>query len=108
MKEQIGLKAMLSKVKANLPYWSEKMPEVPDLLFDTLKQVRQLPQQQQQWLEALQQQQHKQHRSRRYQLLGATLVIVAVLLPLYPISHAYAAGAGIAGALCWLRSWLIR
>lgn len=108
MKEQIGLKAMLSKVKANLPYWSEKMPEVPDLLFDTLKQVRQLPQQQQQWLEALQQQQHKQHRSHRYQLLGATLVIVAVLLPLYPISHAYAAGVGIAGGLCWLRSWLIR
>ena len=46
MKEQIGLKAMYQKISTNLPYWSEKLPEIPDLVYDTLKQVKTLPEQQ--------------------------------------------------------------
>jgi ubiquinone biosynthesis protein len=43
MKEQIGPKAMFTQLKENLPFWSEKMPEIPDLAYDTLRQLNQLP-----------------------------------------------------------------
>ncbi|GAB3013708.1 ubiquinone biosynthesis regulatory protein kinase UbiB [Bowmanella dokdonensis] len=108
MKEQIGFKALYKKVKANLPYWSEKMPEVPDLLFDTLKQMKQLPHQQQKWLEQLQQQQDRQHRSRRYQMLGSTLTVLGVLVPIYPVSAWYGAALAALGVLCWIRGWGLR
>jgi len=38
MREQIGPKAFLKKVKNNIPHWIEKFPEMPDLLYDYLKQ----------------------------------------------------------------------
>ncbi|WP_088331279.1 ubiquinone biosynthesis regulatory protein kinase UbiB [Lacimicrobium sp. SS2-24] len=107
MQEQIGAKALFKKVRANLPYWSEKMPEVPDLLFDTLKQLKHLPQQQQQWISALQQQQHQQHRSRRYQLLGSTLIVTGTLLPLYPVSGWYGVAMAGLGMFSFMRGWLI-
>jgi ubiquinone biosynthesis protein len=37
MKQQMGLKAFVKKVKANLPYWLEKMPDMPDLIYQRLK-----------------------------------------------------------------------
>ena len=43
MREQIGLSAMLKKVNANLPFWTEKLPDMPDLLHDTLVQMKTLP-----------------------------------------------------------------
>ena len=45
MNEQMGASAMFSKVKANLPFWTEKLPEMPDLLHDSLTQVKALPSQ---------------------------------------------------------------
>ncbi len=41
LKNQIGIKAFFRQVKNNLPYWSEKLPEIPGLLFDILNQKRQ-------------------------------------------------------------------
>lgn len=40
LKKQIGVRAFLRRVKENLPYWSEKLPEVPGLIFDVLEQTK--------------------------------------------------------------------
>lgn len=40
LKKQIGIKAFFRRVKENLPYWSEKLPEVPGLIFDVLQQAK--------------------------------------------------------------------
>ncbi|MAZ39078.1 MAG: ubiquinone biosynthesis regulatory protein kinase UbiB [Legionellales bacterium] len=37
MREQLGPKSILKKVKKNLPHWFEKMPEMPDLIYQYLK-----------------------------------------------------------------------
>lgn len=37
MKQQIGPQALWRQVKANLPFWSEKFPEIPDLIYQNLK-----------------------------------------------------------------------
>lgn len=41
LKRQVGLKAFITRIKDNLPYWSEKLPEMPDLIYDLLQQTKQ-------------------------------------------------------------------
>ncbi len=40
LKKQIGTKAFFRKVKQNIPYWAEKMPEVPGLIYDILQKTQ--------------------------------------------------------------------
>ncbi len=40
LKKQVGVKAFLHRVRENIPYWSEKLPEIPGLLYDVLAQTR--------------------------------------------------------------------
>jgi len=40
LKKQVGVKAFLRRVRENLPYWSEKLPEVPTLVYDILNEKR--------------------------------------------------------------------
>jgi ubiquinone biosynthesis protein len=40
LKKQVGPKAFLNRVRENLPYWSEKLPEIPGLIYDVLSQTR--------------------------------------------------------------------
>lgn len=41
LKSQVGTRAFFRRVKENLPYWSEKLPELPSLLYDVLSETRQ-------------------------------------------------------------------
>jgi len=40
LKKQVGVKAFLRRVRENVPYWSEKLPEIPGLIYDVLNQTR--------------------------------------------------------------------
>ncbi len=40
LKKQIGPKAFLQRIRENIPYWSEKLPEIPGLIYDVLQQTR--------------------------------------------------------------------
>ena len=105
MREQIGVRAMFSKVKSNLPYWSEKLPDMPDLLYDTLKQVKHFPEKQQQANAALLQQQKRAQKAQHFSIVGATLIIVAAILPLYPAHWSLSAGLVLLGSGCWFVAW---
>lgn len=102
MKEQIGFMAMMKKISANMPFWSEKLPEMPDLIYDSLRQVKQLPLLQQQHFE----QQQKQHMQTQIKVLstlvGSTLIVVAAILPLYMTSLMPSMLIGAAGLSAWL------
>lgn len=105
MREQIGVRAMFSKVKSNLPFWSEKLPDMPDLLYDTLKQVKHFPEKQQQANAALLQQQKRAQKALHFSIVGATLIIVAAILPLYPAHWSLSAGLALLGSGCWFVAW---
>lgn len=40
IKKQVGVKAFLRRVKENIPSWSEKLPELPNLIYDVLSETR--------------------------------------------------------------------
>ena len=80
VREQMGIKAVLNQVKDNLPFWNEKLPEIPDLIYDYLKGDKQQAQQKLQF-EALYQQQQAQHKKllRTLWLIGAAIVAAIVI-----------------------------
>ncbi|MGK0267425.1 MAG: ubiquinone biosynthesis protein [Paraglaciecola sp.] len=101
MKEQIGLKAMYQKISTNLPYWSEKFPEIPDLVYDTLKQVKRLPEQQKTQFEAQQEQLRHQHSSTLLMIMGTTFIIVGSILPMYQDTWWPSGCFDLLGIACW-------
>lgn len=106
MKEQVGFKAMYQKIQANFPYWTEKMPEIPDLVYDSLKQVKQLPEKQQVWMEQQSQQQVRARKGQFYGMVGSTFIILSVLLPLHDVSMLYPLLSAAVGASCWIVGYL--
>ena len=40
LREQIGTKAFIKKVKENLPFWLEKLPDMPDLIYKTMLNIQ--------------------------------------------------------------------
>lgn len=46
IKRQVGTKAFFRRIKNNLPYWSEKLPAIPSLIYDVLNETRLLQEEQ--------------------------------------------------------------
>ncbi len=105
MKEQVGVRAMMGKVRENLPYWSEKLPEMPDLLYDGMQQVKRIPLQQQRMHHQLVELQTKSIQSTHLSIVGATLVVLAALLPGYNLHWAWPTLSAAGGLGCWFFAW---
>jgi ubiquinone biosynthesis protein len=75
VKEQMGVKAVFAKVKENLPFWNEKLPEMPDLVYDYLKTNRNTQYQQTQLMQAMLTQQAKHNNRVIVSVIVAALII---------------------------------
>ncbi len=102
MKQQVGPQALLNNLKENTPYWSEKLPEMPDLLYDTVRHLRSIPVQ----LEK----QHKQEMEQRARLQRARFIgHIAIAFTIGSLSahllgqhDFYAFLSGVAAFACWV------
>lgn len=97
VKQQMGPWAMLRQIKENLPFWAEKLPEMPTLLHSYLQQQPRSQQQLLTQLQLLQQTQQQQGRSLKLMIAAAALIISATVL-LALGHHALALGAFALGA----------
>jgi len=102
LKEQMGPQAFYKGIKNNAPYWVEKMPELPNLVYDHLKQQprhqAKLDKNQQVQLEN----QRAGQKSQFWLVIGSTLLICATLLYQSNSVSWPAISAGIIGAAAWL------
>ncbi|NDW20989.1 ubiquinone biosynthesis regulatory protein kinase UbiB [Alteromonas hispanica] len=105
MKEQIGFSAMMGKVKANLPFWSEKLPEMPDLLYDSLQHIKRMPLQQQKASALMLEEQKRTTQTTHFSVVGGTFILLSAILPIYDISWYFPAISGLIGTVFWFFSW---
>ena len=81
VKEQMGVKAVFKKIKDNLPFWNEKLPEMPDLVYDYLKLGKESQQQQVLLLKDIRQQNQKNTQKIVYSILvGSITICLAIIL----------------------------
>ena len=88
MNEQVGMRAMVRGFKKNLPYIAEKMPDMPELIFDAIKQLSDgdAHRLQAEEITKLKNKMRKNHQQLSYTILGGCGFIVAAIILVQPVS----------------------
>jgi ubiquinone biosynthesis protein len=108
MAQQVGPKAMFNKIKSNAPFWADKLPELPELIYDNLKLGRKLLGSQQQMLDKYLIYQHKAHKSNYLLITSAVLVICATILYTQNITLWAPSACLGTGLVLWMLGWRSR
>ncbi|GAM58584.1 ubiquinone biosynthesis monooxygenase ubiB [Vibrio ishigakensis] len=104
MGEQVGPQAVINSVKERAPFWAEKLPELPELLYDNLKHGKQLTQKVDHLYHGYRQIK-RQHATGQFLFgIGATFIVCSSIL-FVNNNLLISAGIGGLGALAWLMSW---
>lgn len=108
MSEQIGPKAFFNKTKDNLPFWSEKLPELPELVYDNLKLGRKLLGSQKGMLNTYIRHQQQLHKSNYFLITSAVLLICGTLLFTKSVTPLLTHSCLGLGLVLWVTGWLTR
>ncbi|WP_299805359.1 ubiquinone biosynthesis regulatory protein kinase UbiB [uncultured Shewanella sp.] len=108
MAEQVGPKAMAAKVKKQLPYWAEHLPELPELIYDNLKMGRDLSKNQNKLLDRYLKHQQKAHKSNYLLITSAILVICGTILLNQDATLWASYGSIGIGITLWMLGWRSR
>ncbi len=108
MAEQVGPSAMFNKAKKEIPYWTDKLPELPELVYDNLKLGRKLLGGQQQMLDRYIKRQNQAHKSNYLLITSAVLLICGTII-FSQNDTLWASYACVGfGAVLWLLGWRSR
>ncbi|EPT9750408.1 ubiquinone biosynthesis regulatory protein kinase UbiB [Yersinia enterocolitica] len=104
LRDQVGLPAVIRALKEKAPFWAEKFPELPELVYDSLQQHKLLQQSVDKLTTQIQGQQQRQGQSRYLFGVGATLLVSGTILFL---ANAVEISIGfiVAGVLAWFIGW---
>jgi ubiquinone biosynthesis protein len=106
LKDQVGLPALIRAFKENAPFWVEKMPQLPELVYDSLRQGKQLQQSVDKIARDNQSHRARQGQSRYLLGIGATLILSGTLLLINkPEWEWLPAGLMAGGVVAWLTGW---
>ncbi|MGE9553193.1 ubiquinone biosynthesis regulatory protein kinase UbiB [Erwinia amylovora] len=106
IKDQIGIPAIVRALKEKAPFWAEKLPELPELFYDSLRQHKHLQHSVDKLTTDLKGERVRQHQSRYLFGVGATLLLsgTAILLT-RPQWDLISAAMIAAGLVTWLIGW---
>ncbi len=104
LRQQVGPQAAWDGLKANAPFWLEKLPRLPDLIYDALQQSQRQQHQFEQLTRRWQRQQQRHGQSRFLLLLGGMLFVGGLWL--WPAYHGLPAAACLGLSLfSWVAGW---
>ena len=109
MKERMSIKAVANSIRQQGPEWLEKLPLMPQLVFDALQQTAHQTEKKFEYSEQLAVKQYLRARStRRHLLLGATALFVVAVIAQPSLQHTLDSlpwyGWLVAG-IGWLSLW---
>lgn len=106
IKDQIGIPAIVRALKEKAPFWAEKLPELPELFYDSLRQHKHLQHSVDRLVSELKDEKAKQHQSRYLFGVGATLLLSGTATLLFrPDWDLLSAGLIAGGIVAWLLGW---
>ncbi|PIJ50805.1 ubiquinone biosynthesis regulatory protein kinase UbiB [Erwinia sp. OLTSP20] len=106
IKDQIGLPAVLRALKDKAPFWAEKLPELPELFYDSLRQHKLLQHSVDKLASDLREERTRHNQSRYLFGVGATLLLGGAALLLKRPEWDLLPALLIAGGLVsWLVGW---
>ncbi|WP_413285463.1 ubiquinone biosynthesis regulatory protein kinase UbiB [Vibrio sp. MA40-2] len=106
MANQVGPQAVINAIKDKAPFWAERLPELPELLYDGLKQSREMNQKMEQLYSGYKLTKQQHAKGKLLFGAGATMVVCSTILLLGP-HCTLAMVAGSSGLICWGLSWYV-
>jgi ubiquinone biosynthesis protein len=105
MMQQVGPMAFFNAVRDRAPFWAEKLPELPELVYDSLKQGKVMSQRMDQFYLGYRQSK-RQHGTGLFLFgVGSTLIICAAIM-VSSGESLFAYSSASVGLVSWLFSWL--
>ncbi|MBM7037616.1 ubiquinone biosynthesis regulatory protein kinase UbiB [Vibrio ulleungensis] len=105
MKQQLGPQAVINAVKEKAPFWAERLPEFPELVYDNLTQMKRFSGNVERFYSNYHQTKQRHAKGQFLFGVGATLIVCSSILFIGNFeSLAYISAGG--GSVCWLSSWL--
>jgi ubiquinone biosynthesis protein len=104
MKDQVSPQNIIKKLQQKAPFWLEKLPDLPELVYHNLANGKSLQKQQTQLIASITKQQQKNSKSYFYIGIAATLTLVSTLAYLQTDKN-LAMIAGIPAAFAWFLAW---
>ena len=104
MLEQVSPKTLLKKLKLKAPFWLEKLPDIPELVYHNLAQTKQIQQQQKILIQQLNEQQQKNSKSQVITALAITFSIIATLFYLQT-NERFSLYFAIPAVISWVLAW---
>ncbi|MBG6249254.1 MULTISPECIES: ubiquinone biosynthesis regulatory protein kinase UbiB [Symbiopectobacterium] len=107
LKDQMGVAALIRGLKEKAPFWAEKLPEIPELIYDGLRQHRLLRHSVTQLTDELRMQRVRQSQSHYLLGVGATLLLAGLLMLVgrQDLPEVISAGLMAAGVVSWVIGW---
>ncbi|WP_291973309.1 ubiquinone biosynthesis regulatory protein kinase UbiB [Candidatus Symbiopectobacterium sp.] len=107
LKDQMGIAALIRGLKEKAPFWAEKLPEIPELIYDGLRQHRLLRHSVTQLTDELRVQRVRQSQSHYLLGVGATLLLAGLLMLVgrQYLPEVISAGLMAAGVVSWVIGW---
>ncbi|KAG4065050.1 hypothetical protein HA402_006796 [Bradysia odoriphaga] len=104
LRDQVGIPAVVRALKEKAPFWAEKLPELPELFYDSLQQHKLLQQSVDKLTGQMQAQRVRQGQSRYLFGVGATLLVSGTILLLGGV-EVFPAWMMAAGVVAWVVGW---
>ncbi|AIN46909.1 ubiquinone biosynthesis regulatory protein kinase UbiB [Candidatus Palibaumannia cicadellinicola] len=106
IENQVGLSALFRAIKEKAPYWVEKLPELPELVYDSFKQNIMLQKSVDRLTAELQKQRLRQGQAYFLFSMGATLLLIGTFLLAYDANIALVSvWLVIFGIVSWFLGW---
>ncbi|MHA7844907.1 ubiquinone biosynthesis regulatory protein kinase UbiB [Serratia sp. D1N4] len=104
LRDQVGIPAVIRALKEKAPYWAEKLPELPELFYDSLQQHKRLQQSVDKLTSQMQGQRIRQGQSRYLFGVGATLLVSGTILLLGDV-EVFPLWLIAGGVIAWCVGW---
>ncbi|MFZ1871200.1 MAG: ubiquinone biosynthesis regulatory protein kinase UbiB [Chania sp.] len=104
LRDQVGIPAVIRALKEKAPYWAEKLPELPELFYDSLQQHKRLQQSVDKLTSQMQGQRIRQGQSRYLFGVGATLLVSGTILLLGNV-EVFPLWLIAGGVIAWCVGW---
>ncbi|SHF45082.1 ubiquinone biosynthesis regulatory protein kinase UbiB [Vibrio gazogenes] len=106
MLDQVGPGAVLRSIREKAPFWVEKLPELPELVYESLKQGRVMNQRVNAMYQDYRQVKRDQARGKFFLGIGATALICSAVFLANGQEPHLSISTAVIGGMSWLISWM--
>ncbi len=105
LKTRMSPSQLFEEVKNQLPYWREKLPEIPQKFFESVDALPKIPGQLERLSDQLKQQQQQMKLNNRLLvmvILASTLTLCATIITLFSNSQAFSVVSIVMASVAWI------